>query len=227
MSSQAEHQRRSRPAGRPPGATGEDTRDEILEAALEAFGEAGYEAMSVRELTRRLGVSHNLVHHHFGSKHDLWRAALDFGVGPTAGGLLELLGTSVGSPDSARVLEEGIERGIELLMRRPAVVRILVAESARPGPRLDYLYERYLGPVVEMLSRFLAESGARGVRDIDSRVAALFVLSSASAQFTHAALAERLGLGSPSEGGYTKAIVDLVLGGLMTSDWEAESNRGS
>jgi AcrR family transcriptional regulator len=223
MSSRTEQTREPRLAGRPPGATGEGTRSEILDAAIEAFAEAGFEAMSVRELTRHLGVSHNLVHHHFGSKNDLWRAALDHGVGSTAQELLELLRESAGSPDSKQILREGLERGIALLERRPAVVRLLTDESARQGPRLDYLYERYLGPMVDMLSRFLAGSRTHGVRDVDSRVAALFVLSSASAQFTHGALAKKLGLGSASQGGYTEALVDLVLGGLMTPDPDSGS----
>jgi AcrR family transcriptional regulator len=222
MSSHAIATRKSRPAGRPPGATGDDTRGEILEAALEAFAEAGFEAMSVRELTRRLGVSHNLVHHHFGSKQDLWRAALDHGIGSTASELAELLSQSVGSPRSRQVLHQVLESAIALLTKRPEVARIFADESARPGPRLDYLYEQFLGPLVAILSRFLSESRAYGVRDVDSRVAALFVLSSASAQFTHAALAEKLGIGRGSTIRYTHSLVDLVLGGLMTSDPEQD-----
>ncbi|MBW2313434.1 MAG: TetR/AcrR family transcriptional regulator [Deltaproteobacteria bacterium] len=217
MSSTGKSSAKGRPAGRPVGSTAEATRVEILDAALEAFSEAGFEAMSVRELTRRLGVSHNLVHHHFGSKEDLWRAALDHGAGPTANELLELLGQSVGSPDSKRILRTGMESGIELLRRRPAVARIVVDESARPGPRLDYLYERYLGPMVETLSRFLANSQLEGFRDVEPRVATLYVLSSVSAPFAHAALAEKLGLGRRSHDVYTEGLVDLVLDGLMPS----------
>jgi AcrR family transcriptional regulator len=218
MSSKKKMRARSRKAGRPPGATSEDTRGEILDAALEAFAEAGFEAMSVRELTRRIGVSHNLVHHHFGSKEDLWRAALDHGAGTTARELLELLGESVGSPDSKQVLKSGMERALDLLNRRPAVARILADESARAGPRLDYLYAHYLGPLVDMLSRFLAESRTLAMRNVNSRIAALFVLSSASAPFTHGALASKLGLGHSSENRYTDAVVDLVLNGLMTTE---------
>ena len=214
-----------RPAGRPLGATGDDTRDEILDAALEAFAEAGFGAMSVRELTRRLGVSHNLVHHHFGSKQDLWRAALDHGVSSTANELTELLSQSVGSPRSRQVLHQVLEGAIALLTKRPEVARIFADESARPGPRLDYLYENYLGPMVAILSRFLSESREYGVRDVDPRIAALFVLSSASAQFAHDALAEKLGLRSGSKVDYTRSLADLVLGGLFTSD--ADQDRTS
>jgi TetR/AcrR family transcriptional regulator len=222
MSSPAEQTGPPRPAGRPLGATGDDTRGEILDAALKAFAEVGFGAMSVRELTRQLGVSHNLVHHHFGSKLDLWRAALDHGVGSTASELTELLSRSVGSPRSRNVLHQVLESAIALLTKRPEVARIFADESARPGPRLDYLYEKYLGPIVAILSRFLSESRAYGVRDVDPRIAALFVLSSASAQFTHDALAEKLGIGSGSEEDYIHSLVDLVLGGLMVSSPEQD-----
>src|SRR4051812_28859260 len=74
--------KRRRRAGRPSADAGSvRSRVEILQGALELFGAMGYEAMSVRELTRRLGVSHNLVHHYFRSKADLWRAAIDHGFG--------------------------------------------------------------------------------------------------------------------------------------------------
>jgi len=218
MSSAPKKVSSTRPAGRPLGATGDGTRGDILDGALKAFAEAGYGAMSVRELTRQLGVSHNLVHHHFGSKQDLWCAALDHGVGSTASELTELLSQSVGSPKSRQVLHQVLESAIALLTRRPEVARIFADESARAGPRLDYIYEKYLGPMTEILSRFLSESRAFGVRDVDSRIAALFVLSSASAQFTHDALAEKLGVGSGSPVDYTDSLVDLVLGGLITSD---------
>ena len=69
-----------------------------------------------------------------------------------------------------------------------------------------------------MLSRFPAESRGYGLRDVDSRIATLFVLSAASAQFTHGALAEKLGIGLTVQSGYTKSLVDLVMGGLMTRD---------
>lgn len=218
MSSRINQIASHRRAGRPSGATAGDTRSEILDAALEAFADTGFEAMSVRKLTRRLGVSHNLVHHHFGSKEDLWRAAIDHGIAATTEELAELLGRSIGSPRSGEVLRQGLENAIGLLTKRPEVARIFADESARLGPRLDYLFEKFLGPMIEILSRFLSESRAYGVRDVDSRIAALFVISSASAEFTHNALAEKLGIGAGSEHGYTGSIADLVLGGLMTSE---------
>src|SRR5262252_9599351 len=69
-----------RPRGRPPGdAEPVAPNSDLLPLALEAFADLGYEGASMRDLCRRLGVSHNLLHQRFGSKDRLWYAAVDHG----------------------------------------------------------------------------------------------------------------------------------------------------
>jgi AcrR family transcriptional regulator len=58
-------------------AAGEISTAAILEAAIEAFAERGYEGTSVRDVARSLGGSHNLIPNRIGSKEDLWYAAVD------------------------------------------------------------------------------------------------------------------------------------------------------
>lgn len=61
--------------GRP--RTGEsDARERILSAAIEEFGEQGYDGATMRAIAARAGVDSALVHHHFGSKADLFAAAV-------------------------------------------------------------------------------------------------------------------------------------------------------
>jgi AcrR family transcriptional regulator len=66
--------------GRRPGASG--TREAILNAAREAFGEQGYEKTTIRDVAGRAGVDPALVHHYFGRKPDLFTAAMDLPVNP-------------------------------------------------------------------------------------------------------------------------------------------------
>jgi AcrR family transcriptional regulator len=206
--------------GRPPGASGERTREEILEGALEAFAETGYEAMSVRELTRQLDVSHNLVHHYFGSKKELWRAAVEHDLGRAARELAALLAEGVGSPSPVETLRAGIERAIVLLARHPAAARIVADEAGRGGERLDYIYDEFLQPGMGVLRRFLRSAQEHGIREVDPRVLVLFILSAASALFTHGALAEKLRIPSPTSGRsldrYTESLVELILSGIVT-----------
>ncbi len=60
--------------GRRPGRSG--TREAILGAARESFTASGYDRASIRDIARRAGVDPALVHHYYGSKHELFSAAI-------------------------------------------------------------------------------------------------------------------------------------------------------
>ena len=56
---------------------GEDTRRRLIETAIAAFGELGFEGAGTRLLTERAGVNLPAIQYHFGSKEGLYRAAVD------------------------------------------------------------------------------------------------------------------------------------------------------
>ena len=66
--------------GRRPGSP--ETRKAILLAARRAFGERGYEAATFRSIAEDVGVDPALVVHYFGSKQELFAAALDWPIHP-------------------------------------------------------------------------------------------------------------------------------------------------
>ena len=66
--------------GRRPGSP--DTRATILEAARALFAVGGFSGTSVRAIAARAGVDPALVHHYFGTKDDLFLAALALPVDP-------------------------------------------------------------------------------------------------------------------------------------------------
>ena len=68
-------------AGRPGRRRGAaDTRGRILEAARALFGERGYEGATVRAVAARAGVDAALVHHYYGTKQQLFLAAMEIPV---------------------------------------------------------------------------------------------------------------------------------------------------
>jgi len=72
-----------RGAGRPPGRTGRrpgasDTRARVLQAARTSFGDRGFDGATIRDIALRAGVDPALVHHYFGSKQQLFVAAMEF-----------------------------------------------------------------------------------------------------------------------------------------------------
>lgn len=68
--------------GRRPGAP--DTRAEVLDAARALFAERGFSRTTIRAVASAAGVDPSLVHHYFGSKDDLFMAALALPIDPRA-----------------------------------------------------------------------------------------------------------------------------------------------
>ncbi|RQX00756.1 TetR family transcriptional regulator [Micromonospora inaquosa] len=70
----------TRRTGRRPGKPG--TREALLDAARTAFAERGFDAASIRAIAGTAEVDPALVHHYFGSKDQLFLAAMNFPVDP-------------------------------------------------------------------------------------------------------------------------------------------------
>jgi AcrR family transcriptional regulator len=60
-----------------PQQRSEETRAHILDAAIQRFSEAGYDAASVDDICRQAGVSKGAFYHHFPSKQAVFLALLD------------------------------------------------------------------------------------------------------------------------------------------------------
>ncbi|MFF7980340.1 TetR family transcriptional regulator [Streptomyces sp. NPDC007901] len=72
----------TRRRGRPPRTESAGTRDRILVAAREEFSERGYEKTSVRAIAKAAGVDSALVHHYFGTKDQIFEAAISVAFAP-------------------------------------------------------------------------------------------------------------------------------------------------
>ncbi|MFF4714811.1 TetR family transcriptional regulator [Streptomyces eurythermus] len=72
----------ARRRGRPPRTESAGTRDRILAAAREEFSARGYEKTSVRGIAKAAGVDPALVHHYFGTKEQVFEAAIEVAFAP-------------------------------------------------------------------------------------------------------------------------------------------------
>lgn len=194
--------------------------NDLLGAALDAFAAKGYDATSVREIARELGVSHNLIPQRFGSKERLWYAAIDHGFAMLAADLMEVATES--PDDELGQLRALVLRFVAANSLRPALVRIINREASTPGPRLDYLYDAYIDPVRESGATVLSELRASGKLRTDSVALMYFFMThGACGPLALPALAERFGQAiDPSD---RKAVlrhaseaVDVLFEGLIT-----------
>ncbi|MEW2396238.1 TetR family transcriptional regulator [Streptomyces sp. NPDC046862] len=79
--SAATPRRRGRPS-RTDSADAPAARDRILDAAREEFSERGYDKTSVRGIAKAAGVDSALVHHYFGTKEQVFEAAVEVAFSP-------------------------------------------------------------------------------------------------------------------------------------------------
>ena len=79
MTATPSDRRRKRP-GRPPGAS--DTRERILVSARELFARNGIDKTSIRSIATAADVDPALIHHYFGTKEQLFAAAIHLPIDP-------------------------------------------------------------------------------------------------------------------------------------------------
>ncbi|MFI8235129.1 TetR family transcriptional regulator [Streptomyces sp. NPDC085900] len=72
----------SRRRGRRTRTESAGTRDRILTVAREEFSERGYDKTSVRGIAKTAGVDPALVHHYFGTKEQIFAAAIEVAFAP-------------------------------------------------------------------------------------------------------------------------------------------------
>jgi AcrR family transcriptional regulator len=176
--------------GRPKADEAPAALDEILDAALRAFATHGYDGVSVRTLNRELGVSHNLIHQRFGSKQDLWYAAVDRAFSQQVTQLATAFDPTLTDPLDQ--LNHAIRRFVTYSAEHPELLGLMNIEARVDSERLDYIYDNYVAPALAPLGRLLDHLNKQGrIRPISLRALFFLIAHGAAAPFTLSPLARR------------------------------------
>lgn len=135
--------------GRPRG--GSDAREKIFAAAVAEFERGGYDATTIRAIAARAEVDPALVHHHFGTKADLFGAVVDLPFRPDKeipailGGPRDEVGERIVRYVLTSLDEESRRR------RSVAMIRTAVGSKAGSGLLVGFLSRELLGRVAHEL----------------------------------------------------------------------------
>jgi TetR/AcrR family transcriptional regulator len=132
---------------------------EILGRGLDTFAELGYDATTMRELARRLGVSHNFIHDRYGSKAAFWRAVVDAAFQGVQAERDRILATHAEPAERLRLV---ITQLFHTAAHTPRINRVVADESARDSDRLDYLHRRFIQPFWDSITPTITELVAAG-----------------------------------------------------------------
>ena len=138
------------------------TQQKLLDAAIEAFSENGFQGTSTRDIAERAGVHHPLITYHFKNKDQLWRAAADQ-VFKEFGKLLANALNESAAQDAKARFSAMIRAFVLHAHEQPAVHKIIVQESGHSNPRMDWLVERHLRPFFEATVPPIAALQAAGI----------------------------------------------------------------
>lgn len=100
------------------------TRARILEAALDLFGDKGFENSSLRELAERLGITKAAILYHFPSKTHVLATLAE----PLAEDLQEVIEGAGTLADRGEIRRVVIEGALEVFLRHRRLLRLLVRD---------------------------------------------------------------------------------------------------
>lgn len=157
-------QRRARHAA---AGTDTTTRDRILDVALLAFSQLGFDGTSTRAIAQGAGVNQGLIPYYFGTKEALWREAVDRVFARLREGLADI-GKAAESLSGRERLALMIRRYVDFVARHPEFVRLMNEEGKRDGPRMRWLTDTHVRPLLDGMLRVF--DGARAMEGLPSGV---------------------------------------------------------
>ena len=142
-----------------------DTKERILEAALEMFSRKGYDGTNIRELTASLGLVKSSMYRHFKSKEEIWNTLLDE--------MIAYYGARFGSPENLPPIPDSLE-GLVAMTRHMTDVtirdekiimtrKLLSIEQFRDDRARDLATKHFLTGLKEMFTHIFTGMMDKGL----------------------------------------------------------------
>ena len=142
-----------------------DTKERILDAALEMFSQNGYAGTNIRELSASLGLVKSGVYKHYESKEAIWNALLDEMIAYYA----ERFGSAEHLPPVPNSLEELTQMTMQMVnitVRDERIVmtrKVLTLEQYRDVRARELATKHFLTGLTEMFTRIFAGMMDKGL----------------------------------------------------------------
>lgn len=148
------------------------TRESLLDSAITLFSAKGYVSVGIREIAEAAGANIASIKYHFGSKRDLYLAAVERVMGRhEADNAWDLLAAVPDEPRAAALaLVRFVRRFLRHLMPSGSDVEtcssLMIREALMPSEAFETIVDEFLTPNNELLTRVIGEL----VPDADQRL---------------------------------------------------------
>lgn len=170
-------------------AKGVDTRQTILQAAIRAFGEAGFAAVTTRQIAEAAGVNQPAIAYYFKNKEGLYLACAHEIIDRYATRIAEpsvnaLAALEQGvSPDQARrMLKDVLGSLVDLMITSAGEGQdssgFVEREMREPGAAYHYFYDNFWSPGIDLVARLIAVAKKEQAPDPACRAQAMMLIAS-------------------------------------------------
>ena len=140
------------------GRPGHD-QESVLRVAIELFNQQGYDATSMGDLARELGLTKSAIYHHVPSKEHLLERALDEALGELTAALDTVAADPSYSPEQR--LRAAVRSSVVVLAEHlPAVTLLLRVRGNTPAEKNALARRRDIDHRLAEMVRGAAEAGA-------------------------------------------------------------------
>ena len=164
-----------------------DTKERILEAALEMFSQNGYAGTNIRELSASLGLVKSGVYKHYESKEAIWNALLDQ--------MIAYYGEHFGSPEHLPPVPDSLEELAQLTMHMVNITvhdekiimtrKVLTLEQYRDVRARELATKHFLTGLTEMFTRIFSGMMDKGLLKKDDPAMLAFAYTTPISALIH------------------------------------------
>lgn len=166
---------------------GDDSRQRLIEAALDVFGVYGFEGASTRRLADRANANLSAIPYYFGSKEGLYRAVAEHIAAEVAArqsgivGKVEdaIKGGPLSREDALALLEDLVGSFALMLIGSNGAdrwARFVMREQMDPTPAFDILYEKVMSRVHGLCTALVARIIGKAEDDPESLIRATTII---------------------------------------------------
>ena len=142
-----------------------DTRDRLVDAALQEFATHGFDGATTREIARRAGVALAALPYHFTTKEALWRAAADR-IFALLNETFRARFSGLAGVDLTTRLRLILRDFVRFAAAHPELHRFMVQEGMRESPRLHWLVETHVRPMYDAVRAMVEAAQREGLAPI-------------------------------------------------------------
>ena len=164
-----------------------DTKEWILNAALEMFSQKGYEGTNIRELSASLGLVKSGIYKHYESKEEIWNALLDR--------MIAYYGERFGSPEHLPPVPDSPEEFIAMTMRMADLTihdeqivktrKVLTLEQFRDDRARELATKHFLTGLTEMFTHIFSGMMDKGLLRLDDPAMLAFAYATPISALIH------------------------------------------